>query len=193
AASGRSRGHRQDGVPRDGHRQPRSYGPRRPAVQPDARRGTDSGHLLRAGANHFCGGSTTSLIGRDGRGTSVFGLVAALGSLVNGTWAWVCNVSTYSPGLALGCTSIVVVASVLSAGIDRVPVLIGPGKASGVTFTGDLKSGQSRWHWSFSSTFFPASTSTRSSVGATWNGAVSRMATTSCRLGRLELSWVLVD
>src|SRR6516164_7064249 len=128
-------------------------------------------------ANHFFGGSTTSVIERDGRVTSVFGLFAALGSLLNGTWAWVCSASTYSPGFALGCTSIVTVASVLSAGTDRVPVLIGPGKARGVTFTGDLKSGQSRWHWSFSSAFFPASTSTRSIVGATWNGAVSRMAT----------------
>src|SRR5262249_11485320 len=112
---------------------------------------------------------------------------------LNGTWAWVCSASTYSPGFALGCTSVVTVASVLSAGADRVPVLIGPGKASGVTFTGDLKSGQSRWHWIFSSTFFPASTSTHSSVGETWNGAGSRTATTSCRIGRLELSWVFVE
>src|SRR6516225_9524334 len=80
-------------------------------------------------ANHFFGGSTTSVIGRDGRVTSVFGLFAALGSLVNGTWAWVCSASTYSPGFALGCTSMVAVASLWSAGIDSVPVLIDPGKA----------------------------------------------------------------
>src|ERR1700730_11530168 len=88
-------------------------------------------------ANHFFGGSTTSVIGRDGRVTSVFGLLAACGSLVNGAWAWVCSASTYSPGFALGCTSIVAVASVLSAGIDRASVLIDPGKSRGVTSTGD--------------------------------------------------------
>src|SRR5262249_59911853 len=58
-----------------------------------------------------------------------------------------------------------------------------------VTFP--LNSGHRRSHFTFTSTFFPASTSSFSAAGVSANGALSRTATTSSRVGRLELRSVL--
>ena len=67
----------------------------------------------------------------------------------------------------------------------------GPGNARLCRFTAPLKSAHGRSHFSTTSTFLPASTSTFSTAGVSANGGVSRIATTSSRVGRLEFRSVL--
>src|SRR5262249_39795102 len=145
-----------------------------------------TGDSYGAGANHFFGGSTTRVTGRDGVVTRVFGFAPAFGSLANGTWACPATATVYSAGRAPACTSNVTVASPWPSETVTFPILIGPGNDSGSSVTAPLRSGQSRSTFTFTSTFFPASTSTRSAAGVRVNGAAPPTATTNSRVGRLE-------